>query len=80
MRRGASLQAVDDRLLGTMDVRKEVSDLECLAVGGVFQLPQGTAGQVGVGDMDTSTDIFVWPDPTTMDDFPGPGRGQPTSF
>lgn len=81
LRRTAALQAVDDRLLGTMDVRKEVMELECLAIAGVFQDPAGTAGQVGVGDLDTSQDIFVLgPSNPGFPDTPGGERGNPTNW
>jgi hypothetical protein len=79
LRRGAALQPVDDRLLGTMDVRKEVEELQVLSVGGVFQDPAGTAGQVGSGAYDTSGDVFVWPDSSTSNDPPGPGLGNPAT-
>jgi hypothetical protein len=81
LRRTAALQAVDDRLLLTLDSRKEVEGMECLAIAGVFQTPAGTAGQVGIGDMDTSDDIFVLgPSNPGFRDSAGGNRGDPTNW
>lgn len=77
--RGGALANLDDKFIRTFDRREELKDV-FYTTGGAIQDAQGTAGQVGVGDMDTSTDIFQWPDLTTLDDFPGPGRGQSTRF
>lgn len=78
--RSASLQAVDDKLLQTMDVRKDLQELGGIIGGGVFQFPAGVPGTANVGYTDTSTDMFVWPDPYCPNDFPGPGIGQTTRF
>lgn len=81
LRRGAALQPVDDRLLGTLDVRKDLSELQGLIIGGVYQYPAGDPGTVGIGDADNSQDIFVLsPSDTGNNEFPGPGRGQATGF
>ena len=57
-RRNAAMQGVEERTIGMFDVRKDLKELPGLVSGGVFQYPQGDAGTVGIGDLDTSDDIF----------------------
>ncbi len=79
---GGVLANVSGAFLATFDLRKELDDT-IVTIGGVFQDPLGTAGQVGVGDADHSQDIFTLPPSGTgdlWDDFPGPGRGERTRF
>lgn len=73
-----SLGATGTMLLTQFDWRKELQTIPVTA-GGQFQAPVGTDAVPACGDMDTSTDIFVLP-PSGTDDFPGPGRGEPTVF
>lgn len=81
--KGAALQAVDEKLIESLDVRKDLKELQGIISGGVYQYPQGDPGTVGVGDADYSNDIFVLPPTSTgdpFDDFPGEGRGNLTRF
>lgn len=80
LRRAAALQAVDDRLLGTLDVRKDLAELQGIIAGGIYQYPASTPGTVGVGNADTSMDVFVWPPTEQTEDFPGDGLGCLTRF
>lgn len=49
--RPGSLQAVDDKLVATLDVRKDLCEQQVLLAAGVPQIPAGDAGQVGTGPM-----------------------------
>lgn len=75
LRRGAALQTVDDKLLGTLDVRKEIQELNVLTIAGVAQDPAGTYAQPTTGSFDISNDIFVWPPQDGSRPDPGPDLG-----
>lgn len=77
-------QNIDPKFIDRFDRRKELHGSErdeikpvSLTIGGLFTAPAGTAGTVQSGPINTSDDVFVFPDPTTSDDPPGPGRGKP---
>lgn len=61
--RGGGLEGYDDKFVKTFDRREELKALVALEIDGVFTAPAGTAGQVSTGPLDTTTDVFVWPDP-----------------
>lgn len=77
--RGGALANLNADFIKSFDRRSELKEVIYTTTGAI-QDPQGTAGLPNVGDNDTSEDIFVWPDRTTTDDFPGPGLGNPANF
>jgi hypothetical protein len=79
LKQGGSLANLNGKFIQTFDREAELKTV-IYTTGGALQDPQGTAGLAGTDVMDASGDIFVWPDPASQNDFPGPGRGQPMDF
>lgn len=77
LQRGGALANVSGAFLATFDLRKDIAEV-MVTIGGVATYPAGDAGLVGQGRESTANDVFVWPNPGSEQDSPGPGIGAPT--